>query len=434
MESNQAKSVFGVLLKGGALKLFYMAFSFLTGLMIAALSGTTLFGTISLLIANAAILQIITGLGTDSSIVWHGSAGGFTRGKLFSFTLLTALLQVGLFVGISIVVFSITGNLLLSWQPGFDFFWFELLYFASLVITEKYVSMMYGQHRAVPCNKVLLLSGFAVFMLVLFFYGGVIVDKAGMLKVFCLVSCIPAIALVVYYHFSSKEGLFAKFSGAEMSSFIQFSFIVFITNLIQFIAYRADYWLIDYFRNTEQVGVYSQATRFAQLLWVIPNILAGLLAPLIATHSFSKTKLLTIARVLSYVNLFLLLVIAAVSWFFYKYILGESFFAGYKSLFLMMPGYYFFCLNLLFAAWFSARRQLWINLAGSSICLSLILLADYLLIPSMGINGAALGNTIAYSIAGLFHLFIFMRSTQTSFADFFRFDKEDWRRILKLQS
>jgi O-antigen/teichoic acid export membrane protein len=64
-----------------------------------------------------------------------------------------------------------------------------------------------------------------------------------------------------------------------MRSFSAFSGIVLITNIIQFIAFRADYWLISIFYDHTTVGVYAQASKFAQLLWVIPGILAGLITP-----------------------------------------------------------------------------------------------------------------------------------------------------------
>ena len=434
MKTFARPNILAGLLKGGLYKLLYMGFIFVSGLIIAAMAGASIFGIIALMIANAAIFQIITGLGTDSSIVWHGSGGGFQKNKLFSFALLTGLLQVALFILLSLLIYQVTGQLLLSWQRGFDFFWYELLYFTSLVMIEKYISLMYAQQRAVECNKVLAFASIAVLIGLALLYAGLIQVKANMIIIFSCINVIPALALLFYYHLRLRGVFTARITREEFQSFFQFSMVVFVTNLVQFIAYRADYWLIDFFRNTEQVGVYAQATRFAQLLWLIPNILAGLLSPVIARGTFDRSKLLMVTRVLCYFNLFLVIIIGIVSWLFYTFFLGRDFLSGYNSLLIMMPGYYFFCLNLVFAAWFSAQRLLWVNFAGSSICLSLILLADYLLIPFFGINGAALANTIAYTAAGIFHVFMFRRTTHTGITEIFRFDKNDWRRIINLQS
>jgi len=63
-----------------------MGFNFLVGLFIAAVSGTETFGVISLMVVNAAVFSIVTGLGADSAIVWHGASQKLNSEKIFSFT------------------------------------------------------------------------------------------------------------------------------------------------------------------------------------------------------------------------------------------------------------------------------------------------------------------------------------------------------------
>jgi O-antigen/teichoic acid export membrane protein len=100
----------------------------------------------------------------------------------------------------------------------------------------------------------------------------------------------------------------------------------------------------------------------------------------------------------------------------------------------MLPGFYFFSITLLFAAYFSAKNILWINLVGSSICLIIIVIADLLLIPDFGIKGAAIANTIAYTLATAFTMGMFLKISKLKPKDFFYLRKTDWRLITKLQS
>ena len=85
------------IIKGGAYRLAYMVFNFAIGLVIAYLSGTELFGLISIMIVNASIFHIISGLGTDSSIVWHGAKKSTSSNQLMTFTLTTAFFQIFIF-------------------------------------------------------------------------------------------------------------------------------------------------------------------------------------------------------------------------------------------------------------------------------------------------------------------------------------------------
>ncbi len=98
-----------------------MGLNFFVGLFIAAISCTEIFGIISLMIVNAAVFHIITGLGTDSAIVWHGASRKITNEKVFSFTFFSALFQIGLFLIASLFFYRLTHKLLLSRQNYFGF-------------------------------------------------------------------------------------------------------------------------------------------------------------------------------------------------------------------------------------------------------------------------------------------------------------------------
>jgi Na+-driven multidrug efflux pump len=71
--------------------------------------------------------------------------------------------------------------------------------------------------------------------------------------------------------------------------------------------------------------------------------------------------------------------------------------------------------------------MLWINFAGSVFCLILILVTDLLLIPWLGINGAAIANTISYLGSALFNIYFFTKYTGLQFSHLFRFSSEDWK-------
>jgi O-antigen/teichoic acid export membrane protein len=197
---------------------------------------------------------------------------------------------------------------------------------------------------------------------------------------------------------------------------------------VQFFAYRADYWLINYFRGESELGIFSQANRFAQMLWVLPNILAAMLIPLIAApgDAFNEKGVVRLVRVINYLNLFAIAVIILIALLTYELFLPDSFSTGFFPLLFMLPGYYFFCMNILLAAFFSSRRLLWVNFIGSALCFIVIILTDLVLIPILGIRGAAIADSIAYSVATIFSVIFFMRHTSFSFADLFTIRRADW--------
>jgi O-antigen/teichoic acid export membrane protein len=405
-----------------------MGFNFLVGLFIAAISGTETFGVISLMVVNAAVFSIISGLGADSAIVWHGASQKLSSEKIFSFTFFSALLQISLFLITSLLFYRATGKLLLSQQHYFDFYFYELLYFSGLILIDKYTSLFYASQKMETCNR--LLAGVTLFCMII-----IILIRYKILRVslppfslLCLTTFIQAVGLVVLFHIANNRLRIVRISNHDLRSLFNFSIVVFIANLVQFFAYRADYWLINYFKGESELGIFSQSNRFAQMLWVLPNILAAMLIPMIAApgDNFNERGVLRLVRMINFFNVLITAVIVLIALLMYDLVLPSNFSTGFAPLLLMIPGYYLFCMNILLAAFFSSRRLLWVNFIGSSLCFIVTIMADVFLIPALGIRGAAIADSLAYSAATIYSIILFMKHTSLSFFDLFRIKKNDW--------
>jgi len=404
-----------------------MGFNFLVGLFVAAISGAETFGIISLMVVNAAVFSIISGLGIDSAIVWHGASQKLGREKLFSVTFFSVLFQVILFLIISLLFYKMTSKLLLSQQHFFGFYIYELIYFSGVIIIEKYGSLFYASHRMEICNKLLSAVTLVCMIVIALIRYKILSIDLPPFSILCLTTFIQAVGLVILFHMVTPSRI-VRISMADLRSLFNFSIVVFMANLVQFFAYRADYWLINYFRGQTELGIFSQANRFAQMLWVLPNILAAILIPLIAApgQNFSEREVVRLVRVINYFNFLVIGVIMLIAFLTYELFLPVSFSSGLFPLLLMMPGYYLFCINILLAAFFSSRRLLWVNFIGSSICFVVIIIADLSLIPAFGIHGAAIADSIAYSAATIFSIVFFIKHTSLSFGELFRIRRADW--------
>lgn len=420
--------------KAGVYRFLFQGFNFLLGLLIAALSGTELFGIISLMIVNATLFYLLTGFGADQAIVWHGASKKFDANKIFTFTFYTAVLQFVIFFLIAYFFFQYNGKTLLSRNSTTQYFHLELIYFAGLIFLDKYISLLYAQHKARICNLILAAVTLVAIIILGFFQFNVFKKNVDPLAFFCVLTFLQACSIIFLFHFIKKIKL-SFFKKADIISFYRFSGIVFITNLIQFLAYRADYWFISYFKEVDQVGIYSQANKFAGLLWILPNITAALLIPLLSqpASNLKEKEFAGVTRIFIFWNLFIIGFMVLVSFLIYSYFLPPEYSIGFKPMLYMMPGYYFFSITILLAAYFSAKNLLWINLVGSSICFIAIAVADYILIPTMGITGAAWANTIAYSLASLFTIVMFLKKSNLKAGALFIMKKNDWSVITKLQ-
>lgn len=418
-----------LLLRGFIFRVIFTGISFLISLVIAKLAGASQFGTLSLIIVNAAFIHIVTGLGTDAAIVWHGvAAKNYGRDKIFSFTVITAAIQLLFFYIIAILGYIFLGHTLLGGSYDLKIFFAEILYFTGLVLMDKFLSLFYSQHEARLCNKILsIVSGTLLIVLLVIWAMEPVLIVEFPIWIYSLFIFIPSFVLAFFF-IVKYNPVFKNISQEEMRSFSSFSFIVLITNIIQFIAFRADYWLISMYYDHVAVGVYAQASKFAQLLWIIPGVLAGLIVPALKNQDqkLSDSKFISLCRLSLYVHTGLAVFMIIAALIIYSYFLPSIYFDGFLALLIMTPGYLVFTVTTLFAAYFSANRLLKINLIGSVICCVLMIVLDLILIPSLGYQGAAMANLIVYSITTAYFIFGIKSVTHSSVKDFFAIKKSDF--------
>ncbi len=418
-----------LLLRGFIFRVIFTVIGFLISMLIAKLAGASQFGTLSLIIVNAALIHIITGLGTDAAIVWHGVAGtNYDRNKIFSFTVITATIQLLFFYIIAILGYLFLGQTLLGGSLDLRVFFAEIVYFTGLVLMDKFLSLYYSQHEARLCNKILsIVSGllFLVVLIVWLIKPIYIVDFP--IWIYSLFVFIPSFILAFFFIIKFNPA-FKNISQEEMRSFSSFSFVVLITNLIQFVAFRADYWLISIYYDHTSLGVFAQASKFVQLLWVIPSIFTGLITPALKKENEKLTTegLVSICRIMVFTHLILGFLLISLSAIIYKFFLPDVYYKGFFSLLIMLPGYLVYIVNIILAAYFSANRLLWVNLYGSILCCALMLLFDFLLIPRLNYIGAGIANLLTYSITIIFIIFQTKKFIKIAFRDFFIIKRSDF--------
>ena len=132
----------------------------------------------------------------------------------------------------------------------------------------------------------------------------------------------------------------------EFTTLLRISSMVMITNVIQLLAYRVDYWLIQHFWNKYEVGVFAQANKFANLCWILPNVFAQLLMPKFA--SLERNQIEHVFNVAFYFNLLIGIVAISSTYLFYSFYLELPYRKRLQSFYIMLPGYFFLGLCYLY--------------------------------------------------------------------------------------
>jgi O-antigen/teichoic acid export membrane protein len=417
------------MLQSAFYKVCYTVLVFLANLLLANLVAPAHFGMISLMIINAAIIQLITGLGADSLIIHSLSNNKWSLPLAVSFALYAFFIQLVIFLLLQLAHLQIWGNTLLA-QADKKFLASEIFYFIGLIGTERYVTLFYSENKASVANW-LLLCAVSVYLIALVLLRSLHLATFEILfYLFCLQSFLQACLLFMAFHFKERLYSFMRIKWAELYVFFKLSFVVMITNFIQFFAYRIDFLLLKRFYSDYEVGIYAQVNKFANLIWVIPNIFAFLLMP--RFQKLKDAEVLIVFRYAVLSGLALVLITTFATKIFYAYFVNPEYRSGLPSFYLMLPGYFCWSVVLYFAAYFSWRGLFYNNLLLSSFCFIAMLVCDLLLIPHYSIQGAAVANSIAYGATFILYVVLFSRALKVELSEIFHLQKSDFSLIAKL--
>ena len=400
-------------------------------ILLTRLMGTEGYGALALLIANASVFSLVSCLGSESGITYHYAADSMQRSKIFSIIYLIIFFQLVLLTAVEFIFYNISGHYWLIEKSEMKFLSWSLIYLFSLTIIDKYTAFLNGSHLYTLANKIVFFTNIITLLLfggLYFFYEKR--ETIFYLQIFIISNFIQALIMVIAFHWFSKQPLlFTRIAKNDWKIFFSYSSLVFVTNVIQFFAYRIDYWLVDYYSGSDALGLYSLAVRLGQLFWVLPLLFASIVFPRVADKKMNYDGF-AFLRLLRITNAFLLLALilaAALANLVIPLFFGEDFRNSVTAFLYRLPGIFLFSTNIMLAAYFAGINRLKVNFIGSTMCFLLVLLLDLWLIPLNGINGAAIASSIAYAAATIYSVWQFIVIGNSSLKDIFLIQRDDWK-------
>lgn len=224
--------------------------------------------------------------------------------------------------------------------------------------------------------------------------------------------------LASYYVCKTKiKGLFKKYNLTSeqrdelRNKLINYSFPLLFSGVMYSLIYGADSFLIGYFKDIYQVGIYNSAVPIALIINIIPGLFITLFFPLI-NKEYAKNNIKLIENLSKQVGKWIFLMgvpifilILLFPEFILNLLFGEEYIIAADALRILSVG-------ALFSATFSIPNQLILMKGKSktilfdlSASVILNLLLNLLLIPNYGIVGASIATTISSIFLGLLYLY-----------------------------
>ena len=237
------------------------------------------------------------------------------------------------------------------------------------------------------------------------FYAGIIISF--------IVSLIAIRKLV---HFSDIEELpSVVITLLKYSPFMQFG------TIFQMLNYRLSYYIIERFFGPGLLGVFTVGTQVSESVWIVGRGAATVhYARMSNTLDMDYARDMTLALIKGVfcITLLLLIVMVLLPQSVYVFLFGAGFVAARVVVLILAPGMLFTSVTMIISHYFSGIGLPRYSMYGSTVGLVLTVSAGFVLIPVLGIKGAALTTSISYFVCMCYLLFIFIRKTGIGYNEF----------------
>ena len=215
-----------------------------------------------------------------------------------------------------------------------------------------------------------------------------------------------------------------------------------LSTLVSTLNKRLSLYLLKTNCSEQQIGVYALGTQVTEGVNIIGQSI-GLVefSALSNTEQKQRASVLTMRFMkLSVLLTFsALLIICLLPTAFYEWLFSGEF-AGIRTVILLMsPGIVFFSAHTVLFNYFSGTGKPKYNLYASLIGLSVTLISAFVMIPWLGIRGAAITTTLTYFALFVYQWIVFHKQTGSKLNQLipnqedWNWVKAEWNRIVKKQ-
>jgi O-antigen/teichoic acid export membrane protein len=169
--------------------------------------------------------------------------------------------------------------------------------------------------------------------------------------------------------------------------------------IASYLLLRADVFLVSHYLGVREVGVYSLAVLFAELVVLLTNPLVIAALPFQAEASIHEAGRLSFKA--ARFNLIFALALgagfAATLWLVIPLVYGSEFDGAYPALVALLPGIAAMAVSRSLGTWLTRQERPWV-LTGLGVAVFVLNLAlNVVLLPVIGLVGASIASTIAYA-------------------------------------
>ena len=361
-------------------------------------------GTYSIIILFPTILSTLFNLGVSSSNVYFIASKRVSLTTAFKTSLFWTLVMSVFGAFSTYIFFSYKASSIFPGVP-LVLLWLGFVFFPVSLALTYCQSLLLGLQNFKEYNFSLLVSPAASLILILFL---VYFFNYGVIGAVVSIILGNIISLIVGLFFLKENLIVKQVQKPNLSIFefipqsLKYGIKAHLSNIIAILNYRIDIFFINYFLGPLYTGIYVIAVQISERIWMVSHSVGVVIFPKLSeiASDTEQIRLLTprIFRLVLLLSTLLSLLVALLSFPLIYYVFGSSYLESLGPLFLLLPGIILLSVSRVLANDISARGKPELNLYSSFLVLLINIVLNISLIPSLGINGAAIASSVSYSL------------------------------------
>ena len=368
--------------------------SFFVGAYIARYLGPDRFGLMNYAISFASIFLFLSGLGIDSILVRELVVNKQDKNKLLGTGFIIKLVS-------SFAAVIVTG--IAAFIVNKDFFTNVLIIcfsffviFQSFNAIDLYLQAKVWSKKAVIIQVIVLLVSTILKLSFIYLNLGIL----PFVLVYVVEHFITAVGLIIIYQ--KNDNIFSwNFDKSIAKNLLTSSWPLILASVSASIYLRIDQVLIKFFMNDSAVGIYSVAVKLSEVWYFIPGLICASLFPAIlnakktndAIYESRLKKLYSLLFYLSFILIVITMILA-------KPIIYLLFGSQYLSALIPLQIYAWSNIGVFWSAavnqYLISENYTKISFLVNFFGMILNIILNIILIPKLGISGAAIATLISY--------------------------------------
>lgn len=407
---------------------------FLFILLVARVLGPEGNGQLSLSLLIPQLLVMLFNLGLPSANVFFIAKGQYSLNSVLNANAKYWFFLSIAGLSIALVVIYFFGGLLFPGVP-LNVLMGSLLIFPLALFFTLFISLLQSQQKFKEYNLIFLLPATLTLVLSVLVVWWMEVGVLGAVLSWAGGQLVGSIALFLYY----KKDIVVnknKDTSGYLKVGISYGWKAHIANIVAFLNYRADLFLINLFIGPVGAGIYVVAVQIAERLWMMSQAMSTIIFPKLSELNKDKVKQkeLTpiVARWMLYSGLFVSIFVAFIIEPVVAFLFGEQYLDAAFVLVLLLPGVVVINFSRIIAHDISARGKPQYNMYASLAGLIVNIIANIILIPQYGINGAAVATVMSYIVISVIILVNYINFSKNTWKELIVFQKQDLGYVKKL--